>query len=268
VPEPPRAQDDATEILTNGWRQGSIAPTDLADALREDERREIPGDSLLVIASHDCDVTNPSFGVEPDVEFLVARSVPQINGTLTRGKNPRRLHLELITRDGLRPFEMAAGDRFRTSRRRLLDRRPWEGHSLRPQDRRLLAQWLAKRYDRTALPAAFDARWKSAREKIRRLLDRTGHFVDGVFLTVEDRELAQEENYLIVVRGVISVDNSEDPGKRAQAQQCVDGLAALLATCTGIEVLDSALVREDEFTLHDIARSKYWDWEWLSGDDG
>lgn len=202
VPEAPRAPDDATDILPNGWRQGSIAPQDLADALRQDQQLEIQGDSLLLVASHDCDVTNASFEVEPDVEFLIARPVGARNGTFTRGKNPRRLHLEVVTPDGPRPFEVACGDRVRTSRRRLIGLRPLDGHGLRPQDRRLLAQWLARRYDRAAFPSAFDARWKPVRDKIRRLLQRTGQFVDHVFITVEDTELPEGETYRIVVRGL------------------------------------------------------------------
>lgn len=265
--EGPRAPVDATEILTNGWRQGSIAPADLTDSLRQDRGAEIPGDALLLVASHDCDVTNASFTAEPDVEFLVARPVARINGTFTRGKNPRRLHLEILTPDGPRAFDLAAGDRFRTSRRQLLGRGPREGYSVQPQDRRLLARWLAKRYDRAAFPAAFDARWKPARDEIRRLLERTGHFVDHPFIAVQDAELPEGEAYRIIVRGVISVENAAGPETRAQAQECVDGLAALLDDCAGIGVLDSALVAEDEFTLHDLARAKYWDWAWLSGDE-
>jgi hypothetical protein len=88
-----------------------------------------------------------------------------------------------------------------------------------------------------------------------------------VYLTLEDRELPEREPYSIVVRGIISVEDAADPAKRELAQQCVDGLAALLNACAGIQVLDSALVREDEFTLHDLARAKYWDWDWLSADD-
>jgi len=269
VPGEPRAPDVASEVLANGWRQGSIAAVDLADALRQGEREDSPEDALLLVASHDCDVTNVSFTAEPDVEFLVARPVAQVNGTFTRGKNPRRLHLEILTPDGPRPFEVAASDRFRVSRQRLLlGRRPQEGRTVQPQDRRLLARWLAKRYDRAAFPAAFDARWKPARDKIRRLLDRTGHFLDEVYFTVEDQELPEEQEYSIVVRGVISVENAEDAGRRETTQECVDGLAGLLAGCGGIEVVDSALVREDEFTLHDLARTRRWDWDWLSGDDG
>jgi len=267
VSEAARAPDDATEILANGWRQGSIAPPELVDAIRREERAGLPEGALLLVASHDCDVTNGSFAGEPDMEFLVAQPVPQMNGTYTRGKNPRRLHLEIETAEGPRPFHVAAGDRFPTNRRRLLGRKPAEGHSLRPQDRRLLAQWLAKRYDRAAFPAAFDARWKTARDKIRRLLEKTGHHVDHVFLTVEDKELPEAETYRVVVRGVVSIENAADLERRAQAQECVDGLAALLDGCAGIEVLDSALVAEDEFTLHDLARAKYWDWAWLSADE-
>lgn len=264
--EEPRAPVDATEILKNGWRQGSIAPADLTDSLRRDGVPEIEG-ALLLVASHDCDVTNASFTAEPDVEFLIARPVAQVNGTFTRGKNPRRLHCEIPMPDGPRAFELAAGARFRTSRRQLLGRRPREDCAVQPQDRRLLARWLAKRYDRAAFPAAFDARWKLARDKIRGLLDRAGHFLDDVYITVEDQELPEEQKYSIVVTGVISIENAEDAGRRQTTQECVDTLAGLLAGCNGIEVLDSALVREDEFTLHDLTRAKRWDWDWLSGDD-
>jgi hypothetical protein len=193
VSEEPRAPVDATEILTNGWRQGSIVPADLVDSLRQDGEAEIPGDALLLVASHDCDVTNASFTAEPDVEFLVARPVAQVNGTFTRGKNPRRLHLEILTPDGPRPFDLAAGDRFRMSRRQLLGRRPREGYAVQPQERRFLARWLAKRYDRAAFPAAFDARRRPIQDRLRRLLGRTGEFVQGVYLVTEHPNPATEE---------------------------------------------------------------------------
>ncbi len=38
-------------------------------------------------------------------------------------------------------------------------------------------------------------------------------------------------------------------------------------SCSGIEALDSALVADNEFTLHGLARAKPWDWAWLSGDE-
>jgi hypothetical protein len=267
VAEPPRATDDAAELLGHGWRQGSIAPPAVAQAVRNDEHVTIPEDALLLIASHDCDVTNPSLAVEPDVEFLVARPVPRLDGNLTRGKNPRRLHMEIQTPDGPCPFEIAANGRIQTDRRRLLGHGPLEGHSLRPDDRQLVARWLAKRYDRAAFPGAFDARWKPAQKKIRRLFEHTGQFLDGVFLALPGEELPEHEPYRTVVRGLVTIETESDPERRAQAQECLDGLAALLNDCAGIEVVDSSLVSEDEFTLRDVSLTKRWDWDYLTGEE-
>jgi hypothetical protein len=266
---PPVIEDpnDAHRIFANGWRQGSVVPQDLVEALRREEAPDIAIDALLLVASHDCDVTNGKFDVEPDVELLIARPLAQMDGVCTRGKNPRRLHMEIQTPEGPRPFEFEAGGRLRTGRRRLLTQTPKQGYKLRPQDRRVLAQWLAKRYDRAAFPAAFEARWRRVRERLVRLLRRTGHHVEAIFITVGDQELPEGEAYSIVIRGVVSAEHAADQQKSERAQECVDGLAALFDECAGIEVLDSQLVPESEFTLEDLARARRWDWDWLSTEE-
>lgn len=259
--------DDAGEVARKGWRQCSIAPTELAEEVREQEKTEIGRDHLLVVASHDCDVTNGSFRSEPSVELLVARPTQAIDGNCSLGKNPRLLHLEVLEAGVLRPYEFAAGERLMTSRVRLLRHEPADTHTLAPEDVRLIARWMAKRYDRAAFPNAFNARWTPVRREIRKLLDRTGRYVSGLYLALPDDELPPRERYPVVVRGLIGVADAEGVARRLQAQECVDGLAGLLDGCDGIDVLDSALVREDEFTVDDLNRTKRWDWDWLSGAD-
>lgn len=255
--------DDATEIGRNGWRQCSVAPSDLAEAVARDIPTLEQG-GLLFVASHDCDVTNRSFSKEPNVEFLVARRVATKDGNYTLGKNSRLLHLDIATPAGPQPHELSADCKYRTTRRQLLGRRPSGDHRVFDTDRRLISRWLAKRYDRAAFPDAFNARVRPAQAELRRLLGRTGGPVTGLYLAIAEEELPSEELYELVIRATISVEDYADPALRAQAQECVDGLAGLLGGCDNIDVRDSALVAEDQLTLDDLSRVKRWDWDWMT----
>lgn len=257
--------DDATEIGRNGWRQCSVASSDLAEAVAPDIPTLDQG-SLLLVASHDCDVTNRSFSKEPSVEFLVARRVATKDGNYTLGKNSRLLHLTIATPGGSQPHELSADGKYRITRRQLLGRSPSGDHRVFDADCRLIARWLAKRYDRAAFPDVFNARIRPAQPELRQLLGRTGGPVTGLYLAVSEEDLPSEEMYELVIRATMSVEDYADPVLRTQAQECVDGLAGLLGGCDNIDVRDSALVAEDQLTLDDLSRVKRWDWDWMTGE--
>lgn len=66
---------------------------------------------------------------------------------------------------------------------------------------------------------------------------------------------------------VVARPDFDDIAKRTTSQGCVDGLAELLEQCKGIQVLDSLLVPDDEFSFRAQTLSKVWDWDWMSNDD-
>src|SRR5690606_26491633 len=61
---------DGARIKDLGWRQGSILPRALCQELQSIGDLGVPaeGDAVLVVVSHDCDVTNASLLNEPKVE--------------------------------------------------------------------------------------------------------------------------------------------------------------------------------------------------------
>lgn len=79
--------DDAALVRQQGWKQGSVAGDDLLG--------DIKPDSMALILSHDCDVTNPSFDKEPHVELVWLEPLNEPAGPMTLGKNSRELHLRL-----------------------------------------------------------------------------------------------------------------------------------------------------------------------------
>ena len=53
---------------------------------------------------------------------------------------------------------------------------------LADKERRLIAEWLAKRYIRAAFPTAFDLRWRTKMRPWQRLLRRHSEWLQGVYL--------------------------------------------------------------------------------------
>jgi hypothetical protein len=53
---------------------------------------------------------------------------------------------------------------------------------LADKERRLIAEWLAKRYIRAASPTAFDLRWRAKRKDWQQLLKKQSDWLQGVYL--------------------------------------------------------------------------------------
>lgn len=256
---PPTPDDDASAVRRNGWRQGSIAGADLIEALRPNGSEPPIENSRLIVVSHDCDVVNLSFEKEPRVEAIWALPVGTADGNLTRGKNSRLLQLEIPNLGG-RAIELAASDRFALDRRLLAEFSP--GGALELSQKRLLGSWLAKRYDRAALPDAFNRRLPQ--KSLKRTLERGANHIRELFVAIVDEELADDAVYEIALRAVMGVDDFENTQRRTEAQACLDELVGHLGQVAGIEILSEALLSEAEITLDDIRSLKRWDFDWMS----
>ena len=145
---------DGDAIANLGWRQGSILGPELAKLAREHAPRTALADQadLLVVSSHDCDVVNFSLATEPVVEVLGARRVAaeKLDGRQQSGRNPRTLQILIDSNTGPSVLSFAAQNRWPVPRGLFLQEPPEA--DLPPKERRLVAQWLAKRYIRAAFP--------------------------------------------------------------------------------------------------------------------
>ncbi|MGB0108569.1 MAG: hypothetical protein WBP52_08710 [Terriglobales bacterium] len=234
------------------WRQGAIIPRELVpDGILPPE---IGTGAKAIIISHDCDIVQPSSEAEPYIEFLIAQPLPdeQKDGTLFRGRNSRKLQL-WVESDGKRQlYEISAHDRFRMERRLLEYQEPHRSINLDGRSIATLAAWFAKRYKRSSFPTAFNNRipekiWK----KIKKALKRDGDDV-LIFMGMSSvDELPPETPYQVFVRVVVPRDALQNDLREQNALAVVAALRTYLSQCEGIEVIDTVLVSEAEFSFED-----------------
>ena len=89
--------DDARRIREHGWKQGAFLK--VSEPLRAYNGGVVtPGVYLLI--SQNCNIQTPPIEVEPLVEVLLCQPIEKCSGNLTKGKNPRAIHLPAVTSEG------------------------------------------------------------------------------------------------------------------------------------------------------------------------
>lgn len=168
-------QFDSGQLMELGWRQGAILDRQLALSAWDHAPDRLDADEQdhLVVASHDCDILNASLAKEPLVEVLRARVPDAAAGQRSHhsaGRNPRALRLsEVAVRGDAIALDFVVHDRWEIPRELLMEEAP--AARLPDGKRRLVAEWLAKRYIRAAFPTAFDARWRGESQVVAEALE-------------------------------------------------------------------------------------------------
>lgn len=249
------------------WRQGAVVPREYVP--KEDLPINLPQNAKLIVISHDCDIVNPSYTSEPWLEVLVAHPITSQEGQFTHGKNPRKLHIEAYEGGTQRFYELDVHEKFRTSRHCLESGSPDCSIALAKPAIQVLARWVGKRYSRPSFPNSFEARIPNgARKKIKKLLQRDGTDVKGIFLALSDEELPPGQPYEVILRVVVATQAAEDDTREEVALRLVSELQALMNDCEGIHVYDADLSTLREFSLEDFLATKPWDYEYISSEQG
>jgi hypothetical protein len=237
-----------------GWRQGCILPLSLVHTLKKQERlpSNITDQDLLIIVSHDCDLNNPRFEAEPNVELLLARNFPSAkqDGALFFGKNPRKF--QFLSNSNQLLYEISAHDRLIVPRSSLLEHMPYEERHLDQEGTKQICLWLSKRYFRSAFPNSFNDRIKPADSIIRKELKKHGQHITAIYIVVSDDELIHKQSYEIIMRVTMKCENYENPILRKNVQGAVDKISSEIDSCEGIEVLDTSLVSETKISVDDL----------------
>lgn len=245
-------------IQSRGWAQGSVISARLQAHLNLGDASE----TLALVVSHDCDVVNGSFELEPYVEVLVAKRVERLDGNKLRGKNPRLIQLTVSAGDSEDVLiEASAYDRHFVDRRLLATDDPAWTIGVRPRTE--LIRWLAARYVRAAFPDAFNERIALAQKQIAKLVKRSGKHLSGIYILVQDDEL-DSGDYEIQVRATMEVEDHDDLAKRKTCTALLDKVVTAINECDGIDVYDHRVVSEAEFSLDDLRLMKRWDWDHIS----
>ena len=178
VPSEIYSQDGST-LFDKGWLQGKIVPNNklqLPDKIVKNAANE----HLLIVCSQSCSVVSRNFEKDPYVEIIVGKPIVIYNpkSQEARGKDQRKLHLNLEVHGESKPFEINIYDRFEIDRKLLLTCDPVNDVYLKPEDGDKLSNWIARSYLRLALP----------NELVAKITERKG-FIDKF-----DRWLKQVSN--------------------------------------------------------------------------
>ena len=240
---------DHMRIRANGWRQGSVFSVEDTAALSNDQ---VAG-SRLVVVTHDCDLVHNG-EYEPHIEVCLAEHLENgVDGNYRWARHPRRLDLQLNIDGAPAAFCLHAAKKHRLDRSRLEDLRPDASALLSEVELTRLTVWLAKRYTRAALPDVFNLRLQTAQTRIRRLLRRDGTHLSSLLISLKPfEELTEGDEYDVHIVGLVRHEHHENGELRAQLNATVNQVSSLVEQCAGINVLDTDVLSEDEFTLHNL----------------
>lgn len=257
---------DSSAIEAHGWRQGSLLGAALAPkAFEHAPAGVIAGlDDWLIVTSHDCDVVNGQLDKEPFVEVLRASVVAKLDKHQAGGRNPRVLRLEVVRDGATVTVSASVHDRWRVPRQWLVDEKPdW----LVPgKERRLISEWLAKRYIRSAFPTAFDQRWRDKIGNWTKLLASQSRWIQGVYLRPNTlSELGPLEVYkvsLIVAAPKGASAEADWPQRQHEIGKAVEGFWRQFGP--GIEFVEVDVVTTAELTLAEVEPYQRFDADWVS----
>lgn len=167
------------------WRQGHLLGRDAVAAF--ELRHAVESEqTLVIVASHDCDLTQDPCG-EPVVEVVVGRLLADKDGTFAHAKSARKLHVEFA---GTSAFwgEFEATAKVTLDKWLLNEFKPRTDAILTPEDQATFQMWLASRYRRSAFPDEFERRLTretKLHDKIAKAVKPHGELISGVFFDVD-----------------------------------------------------------------------------------
>lgn len=262
---------DSDAIAKLGWRQGAILDAELAEGARNHAPPTMTVDDgdWLIVTSHDCDIVNSSLAKEPVVEVLRASvsNPKKLDKQQSSGRNPRTMQLAVADGDDSVVLSLSVHDRWFIPRDVLLQESP--ARHLPDKERRLIAEWLAKRYIRAAFPTAFDLRWRARLKDWQKLLEAHSEWIQGIYLRLSTLdELPDEEPYKCHL--LVAVPHAKRSGatwskKRGELEKAIEMFWNQFEPgieCAGVEPLGT-----DEITLTDIEPYQRFDADWVSFDD-
>src|SRR5205814_1795975 len=137
---------------------------------------------------------------------------------------------------------------------------------LENKSRRLVAEWLAKRYIRAAFPTAFDRRWRPKMSDWLALLQRHSSWIQGIYLRLNTlAELVDTDPYRCDLIVAVPAKMKGGAGWAATRDEIDREVASFWeqfepsVEFEGVDVLGT-----DEISLADIETYQRFDADWVS----
>jgi len=169
------------------WRQGHLLPHEAVKSLGLTHPK-YPDDTLVIVASHDCDLAQPP-DKEPNIEIVVGHRIHILNGNNTHAKSTRTLHVGFEADDSLLA-EFVVTDKKSISKYALIDFMPVAEFKLSLKGLVTFQCWLASRYRRSAFPDEFENRFKNTgmTDRIAKAVKPHGELITALFFDVDEGE--------------------------------------------------------------------------------
>ena len=168
------------------WRQGHLL-TDAAVKALTLVHPSYPSDTVVIVASHDCDLAQ-LVNIEPLVEVVVGRRIADADGNYTHAKTARILHVGFVG-DAPLLAEFVAIAKCSVPKEKLVGFEPAAEHRLSPSGRSTFQRWLASRYRRSAFPDEFERRLvreTKLAERIAKAVKPHGDKITAVLFDVDE----------------------------------------------------------------------------------
>ncbi len=178
---------------------------------------EYQDDTMAIVASHDCDLTQPP-DREPQVEVIVGRKISALDGNSTHGKSPRTLHLEFQGHESVFG-EFVITEKKSIRKNLLADFAPDTRSILGSADLHTFQFWLASRYNRPAFPDEFERRLNESglAEKIARALKTSSMAIRAILFEVSGGpEMAHEGSDDVYLLDIMLLYASEPDSQAAE----------------------------------------------------
>lgn len=244
------------EYRDTTWRQGAVF------VYRDGKDNEWLG----VIATHDCDIC-ADFELEAVIEYVPVKLIAELNGSMTLGKNARRLHLSIFEDDAKKQLaELDIRERLSMPKDVFVQHAEACPYQLTPQDVVVFRRWLSARYARSAFANAFEVQMDRVRERIDRLAKTHGLRIRATYFDVDDNQLVEraegEDPYTLAIYVVYPPDTPDCEAKEFAARLTQIFNKEFCHPTTkewvGIELTSCDAVSEDVFPIALALSSKAW----------
>lgn len=259
------------------WRQGHLLTDEAAKVLGL-LHPEYPDDTVVIVATHDCDLAQSPVN-EPVVEVVVGRRIDALDGNYTYAKTARTLHISF---EGQSSFlaEFVTTAKCSISKEVLLAHyEPRESHCLTPSGQATFQRWLAARYRRSAFPDEFERRLlheTKLANKIAKAVKPHGKLISAVLFDVDEGQdhvrIGPDDVYVLDITLLHSVEDDFNKAEEAatKAKKVIQEafMAKLLDKKSGkwqnIELRYCDVISEEALSYRQFSLMKPWRLEYIS----
>lgn len=258
------------------WRQGHVLTAEAAQALGL-SHPESPDSTCVVVISHDCDLANDVFQIEPDVEIIVGRSLPKGDGNYFWAKAPRTLHIDALKNDAAAVVELVATAKRLIPKQALAAFAPDAAYSFPGKSLSALRSWLGVRYNRAAFPDPFVNRLSQSKvdKRLAKIIEPVGNLLSAVYFDVDGgKEIDHSDGSPYELKIVLAYPPGDDPEHAADK---VEKLEAKIADIfegkhfdqatgkwNGIALKQCMSISEDDLRVSQARQLTQWRLEYMT----